>query len=259
MHPILFSLGPLHVYTYGFCIFLGVLAAYFYGAWLGKTRYGVNKDDLADIAFWGLVAGFISARLLYILVEFPSFLRDPLAYVFTTSGFVFLGGLVGAAATAAVICRMRRIATGACFDLIACVMPLAHAFGRIGCFMYGCCYGKVCEHAGFLCFLFPEGSPAGMVGKPVIATQLIESASLFALTGALFFLHKKIRTPGLMAAVYVASYGVIRFVIEFWRGDAERGFWGVFSTSQWLSLGMVLIAIAAGAFLMRRRTASTQS
>jgi phosphatidylglycerol:prolipoprotein diacylglycerol transferase len=258
MHPILFSFGPLTVYTYGFCIFLGVLAAYFYGAWLGKARYGIGKDDLADIAFWGLVFGFLSARGLYILTEFPAFLTDPMPFLLTTSGFVFLGGLIGATVTAYVVCRKRAIDVMSCFDLLACVIPLAHAFGRIGCFFYGCCFGAVKEHGGFLCFVFPEGSPAGFVaqGHPVFAAQLVESAALLALTALMFSLHTRIRVPGMMACVYAGGYGTLRFMLEFLRGDIARGYVGVLSTSQWISGMMMVAALIAGVVLYRRHEAA---
>ena len=258
MHPILFSLGPLTVYTYGFCIMLGVIAAYLYGAWLGKTRSGIGKDDLADIAFWGIIIGFLAARALYIIVEFPSFLADPMPYLLTTSGFVFLGGLIGAAATAYVVCRKRGIDVAACFDLLACAIPLAHAFGRIGCFFYGCCFGAVHEHGGFLCFRFPEGSPAGMAGQgqPVFAAQLVESSALFALWGLLWTLHKRIRVPGMMACVYAAGYGMLRFALEFLRGDVARGHVGALSTSQWISGMMVVTALIAGTVMYRRHEAA---
>jgi len=258
MHPILFSLGPITVYTYGFCIFLGVIASYFYGAWLGKTRYGIDKDDVADITFWGLVVGFLSARVLYIAVEFPSFLADPMPYLLSTSGFVFLGGLIGATLTALVMSKKRGIKPAVCFDLFSCIIPLGHAFGRIGCFFYGCCFGKVHAHGGFLCFVFPGSSPAGFVGQglPILATQLVEAAALFTLTGILFSLRNRIRVPGMMTVAYLGSYGMLRFVIEFLRGDTERGFIGALSTSQWISTGMVFAALIAGAVLYRRHEAA---
>jgi phosphatidylglycerol:prolipoprotein diacylglycerol transferase len=118
-------------------------------------------------------------------------------------------------------------------------IPLAHGFGRIGCFFYGCCYGLPTQ--SFLGIKFPLDSPAGSWGVKVIPTQIISAVFLFILFIFLFKIRSKAKGPGKLTGYYLLIYGVFRFIIEFFRGD-PRGFFFIFSTSQWLSLLLIFLA-----------------
>ncbi|HPG31196.1 MAG TPA: prolipoprotein diacylglyceryl transferase, partial [bacterium] len=135
-----------------------------------------------------------------------------------------------------------------------------HFFGRIGCFMYGCCHGNVCDNNHFFCAVFPKGSPAylkqvnnGIISGysecalPVIATKVIESVFLLMLTVFLLFYDKKIkRFKGELFALYLLIYSIFRFTIEFFRGDYEKEFifFNSLTFSQLISLGLFIIALA---------------
>jgi phosphatidylglycerol:prolipoprotein diacylglycerol transferase len=135
-------------------------------------------------------------------------------------------------------------------DVIAIGIPLGHAFGRLGCFFYGCCYGKPTD--SFIGVLFPPDSAAGYLGVKVIPTQLISSFFLFVLFFILLFLRKKKRFDGQIALSYIILYSIFRFLIEFFRGD-PRGTFLHLSTSQFISL--ILVVISAFAWIGCRRRA----
>lgn len=266
MHPILFSIGDFFVGTYGVMIVIGVAAAIMMGLHYAKQR-GIPADFCYDLAFVVLVAGFLGARLLFILVEFDDFLKNPLAMLLSRTGFVFMGGLGAAMIAAIVFIRMRKLPMWEVADIAAPSLALAHGFGRIGCFFAGCCYGGVCPTDFPLGVQFPllhgaDGEPifsfayfdhlhhgiidsTAKLSAPVYPSQLFESAANFLIAGTLVYLWRKRVFPGQIFLYYLVFYGAARFGLEFLRGDAERGLYYGLSTSQWLSL----IAIAGAAIV----------
>jgi phosphatidylglycerol:prolipoprotein diacylglycerol transferase len=155
---------------------------------------------------------------------------------------------------------MRGMSIAIIADLAAAPMMLALAFGRVGCFMNGCCYGKRGE--GFPCVSFPSNSPAaqdplvghGADGKsnPVHPTQLYETTAALAIFFILsWFYRKKRKAQGEVFLMMVMLYGTWRFLIEFARGD-KRPDWGGLSYSQWVSMIAFMIA-GVWMFLLRKR------
>ena len=233
MHPVLFKLGPLTIYTYGFFVFLGVVCGYLVSNFLAK-KDGLDKKIFSDVIFWALVWGFLGAKLLYILIEWPYFLSQPLASL--RSGFVFYGGITSGLAAIYFLSRKYKIEFLKLADILAVGVSIGHAFGRLGCFSYGCCFGHT--HEGWLGMLFPSDSPAGINGVKVIPTQLIEAGFLFLLFFVLLKLKAKQKFSGQVFLTYAIIYGIFRFLIEFLRGD-PRGSLFFFSTSQLISLVVV--------------------
>jgi phosphatidylglycerol:prolipoprotein diacylglycerol transferase len=173
------------------------------------------------------------------------------------SGFVLYGGLIGGVAAGSLYVKMRGQSVAAVADLVAPVMMLAVAFGRLGCFFNGCCHGK--PGTGFPCVSFPAGSPAakgkpfGQPSDPVHPTQLYETAAAVLMFFALSWLYRRKRkAPGEVFMAMCMMYGAWRFMIEFARGDERPAWLGDLSYSQVVSLA----AFAAGAlwlFVMRGR------
>ncbi|MDD5585225.1 MAG: prolipoprotein diacylglyceryl transferase [Candidatus Omnitrophica bacterium] len=242
MHPILFKFGPLTIYTYGFFVFLGVLFGYYLCLKEGK-RVGIESRVVSDIIFWTILFSFIGARVFYIIVEFKSFLIDPFAVLFSRSGFVFYGGVIFGFAALYFLTRRYKIQFLRFADILGIATPLAHAIGRIGCFFYGCCYGRVTH--SFIGVAFPPESPAYSLSEKVIPTQLIESFFLFIIFAAMLFLKKRKKFDGQLIFTYFILYGVVRFIVEFFRGD-PRGHILFLSTSQVISIAMIL----AGAIVL---------
>jgi len=139
------------------------------------------------------------------------------------------------------------------------VVPLGHAFGRIGCFFYGCCYGR--DSDAWCAVTFPAGSPSwhehGRRMVSVLPTQLFEAAALLALFAALMVLwRRRGGRDGLILGAYMAGYAVIRFGMEYLRGD-PRAAVGPFSISQTISIGLFLVGAATVAYALRRRKGVT--
>lgn len=267
MHPILFHIGDFYIGTYGVMIVIGVGAAILLGLHYAK-KVGVPPEFIYDLAFVVLLAGFIGGRVLFIVVGFKEFLADPLSMILSRTGFVFVGGLLFAMAAAIGYIRYKRMPIWEVADIAGPSLPMAHAFGRIGCFLAGCCYGSVCpadfplgasfphliDRHGETVFSFAYGDQlqrglidaSAAASLPVYPTQLFESAANFIISLALIYMWRKRKFPGQIFVLYLMLYGFARFCIEFFRGDAERGIWiyGL-STSQIFCL----VAIAGAAVL----------
>ena len=172
----LFSIGPLTVHGYGLMIGIGVLCCIFTGMKRAKKN-GLSEDAVIDIAIWGLLAGFLGAKLLYVIVEWKRFLADPLS-VLGSEGFVVYGGIIAGVLAAIIYCKRKKLVFLEYFDLCSASIALAQGFGRIGCFLAGCCYGR--ETTSSLGVVFPEGSLAP-AGVKVLPTQLFSSAGDFGI------------------------------------------------------------------------------
>lgn len=253
MHPILFKIGPLTFYTYGFFVFLGILCGYLF-ALKESRRYGIEKDKVSDLLFWALLSGFISARLLYIVINWKDFLDAPLGFILSGSGFVFYGGLVGGVLSLCFFIKKYKLSFLKTLDLLAPALSLGHSLGRIGCFFYGCCYGK--PASSFIGIAFPPGSPAGYMQLPVIPTQLISSFFIAVIFVILLVVRDKKFFKGAVFLSYISLYSIFRFIIEFYRGD-ERGFFLFFSISQWLSLIFLVFALIAWFTVLKHKIKRT--
>ena len=226
MHPVLFKAGPFTVYSYGFFAALALGLAFI----LVRRRAGLgaySKQAAADLLFFVFVGGILGARLFYVVQHWTDFQdRLPAIVFLQEGGLVWYGGFFGAVLSVILASRLRGQSALAWADLFSPVIPLAHALGRFGCFMNGCCFGK--GH------------------QPV---QLYESFSLIFLSAILYRLSFKNRTPGALFGCYLLGYGFIRFILEFLRGDQEI-FAGL-TIPQWIS--MLCIGLGARLFLSARR------
>lgn len=234
----LFSIGPVTIYGYGLMIGIGILICIIMGMKRAK-KYGLKEDAVIDIALAGLLVGWLGAKILYVIVEWKAFLADPMS-VLGTEGFVVYGGITAGVLAAMVYCRRKGYQFLEYFDLLAPSVAVAQGFGRIGCFMAGCCYGR--ETDSVLGVVFPIGSIAP-AGVKLLPTQLFSSAGDFGIMLALLWHYKRRKHIGDTGFVYMLLYGVGRFVIEMFRSD-NRGEVGVLSTSQFISIFIVAAALA---------------
>jgi phosphatidylglycerol:prolipoprotein diacylglycerol transferase len=245
MFPVLLKLNifgfPLTIYTYGAMVSLGVLVSLTILVRMAE-REKMNPDHIMDILIWVLLSGFAGARLVYIIVEWKTFLAAPVAVALSRSGFVFYGGLISGIIAAIWRIKKMKLNLWKTLDMFAIVVPLGHAFGRIGCFAFGCCYGRVAH--SWLGVQFPKTCPAGASGIPVIPTQLIEASGLIILFMLLWLINRKKDFNGKVAAAYLVFYSIMRFIMEFFRGDDRGAIWFL-STSQIISIGFFI----AGAIL----------
>ncbi len=257
MFPDLISLGPLKLKTYGFCMALGFLAAWHVVAWLCK-RLGRAPETVSNLLVALMVSGVLGSRIAYVIEHWQSeFAARPLQIVrIDQGGLMFYGGLILAIVYFIVWCHVKRERIVLWSDVLAVVIPLGHAFGRMGCFFYGCCYGKEC--ASPLAVAFPRGSPAwyeqlnahqlpasATASLPVLPTQLFEAAALLALFGVLMWVHRRFWRDhaGVTTGCYFVFYALIRFALEYLRGD-PRAAVGPFSISQTISLGLMVVGFS---------------
>ncbi len=273
MHSILLQLGsfpPLR--SYGLCMALGFLLGWLAAFRLCK-RTGQNADVLSNLLTWLMLAAVIGARTAYVLEHWKTeFAGNPLWILrVDQGGLMFYGGLIGAALVLVVYTRIYRQHLFQVTDLVLAVVPLGHALGRIGCFMHGCCYGKITD--SWIGVRFPKESPAwweqvsavppliertALKSLPVIPTQLIEAAANALLFALLFTLYPR-RHParGFITGCYLIGYASLRFGIEYLRGDPRLAI-GQLSISQAISLGLFvlgLLCLGTAHFSGKTRTA----
>ena len=249
-------------------------------------------SDLVDLAFWILVVGVAGSRLLFVALNAGHFARlcaagargclAPLRI--WDGGLVFYGGVIAAALVTARFVRRRRWSFAVVGDILAPALALGHAVGRLGCFLAGCCFGKTCPGPGAPCVSFPAGSVAhahlaasghlGGATPPLHPTQLYESAALLGIFALLLLWRRRQRFFGQLFLVYLLAYGLVRFVLEMFRGDTSRRFLFeltapalarllglppaeplAFSTSQ--AFGLALAALATVVLVRKTRTASS--
>lgn len=234
MNNDLFSIGPVTIHGYGLMIAVGFLLCVVMGMYRAK-RHELSSEAMLDIALIGIVAGFLGAKILYIIVEFPTFIKSPMR-VLGSEGFVVYGGIIAGVISAIIYCRIKKLEFFKYFDLAAPSIALAQGFGRIGCFLAGCCYGR--ETDSWCGVTFPEASLAP-AGVKLIPTQLLSSAGDFLIVVLLLLFHRKSKHTGNVGALYMLLYGVGRFIIEIFRSD-DRGAIGVLSTSQAISIVIVV-------------------
>ncbi len=248
MHPILFKLGPITIYTYGVMVALGI----FFGSLILvklAEKEGIKKEDITDTAFWSVIAGLIGARLFFFLYN-PEYAK-PIYRIFFIweGGLVWYGGVIFGGLTALYFIKKRKIPLWKFADIVSIALSVGLGFGRIGCTMAGCCYGKVC-HAPFA-LVFTNPHSAAPLGIPLYPTQPISSAANFLIAGVLYLIYKRRKFSGEVFGFYLILYGLFRFLIEFWRATPKE-IMGTFSNNQIISIIMVLIGLV---ILLYRRKA----
>lgn len=252
------SIGTLTLPTYGLVSIIGFALAILIACYL-SPQCGLPKTDILFASFYGIIGLVLGAKLLYFITALPKivhywsyFKTNPFAILITGfSGFVFYGGLLGLFFGIWVYCRQFHLKFRPITNIIAPAIPLMHGFGRIGCFLGGCCYGI--EYYGPFAVHFPADSDVkGLGDVSRFPTQLVESGFNFILFILLFLYVKKGKPrQGQALGIYLISYSIERFFLEFLRGDSIRGFFLSLSTSQWISL--ILLPVGLYLFLSKEK------
>lgn len=253
MHNELFTIGSVTVYGYGLMIAIGALSGVLMAAWRGKKQ-GKDWNLVFDISLWGLIAGLIGARLTYVLRHLSDFIANP-KELLGTDGYIVYGGVILGILVGALLCKIKKVSFLEMADLIIPSVALGQGFGRIGCYLAGCCYGARTE--SILGVFFPADSyaPSGVALWP---TQLFSSAGDFLLVVILILLSRTRLPKGSVCSFYLILYGVGRFLIEFLRDD-ERGYIGVLTNNQVVSIVFVLLGGLLLFFLFRRSKERTSA
>jgi phosphatidylglycerol:prolipoprotein diacylglycerol transferase len=257
MHPILFSIGPITIYTYGVLL----AAAYLIGLQMALVRARSRHLDgtrVLDLGVWIIISALVGAKLLLLVVDFQYFQTNPRELLaLARSGGVFYGGLIGAVAVSIWYIGRKGLPLWTTADVFAPGIALGHVVGRLGCLMAGCCYGKPTDLPWGIVFTDPVA--AANVGTPLnIAlhpTQLYEAGAELLILGLLLVTERRGRSfPGRTFWGYMLLYAISRFFIEFYRDD-PRGMMFDLSTSQFVSILLGPLSVAMLIWLGRRTDA----
>jgi phosphatidylglycerol:prolipoprotein diacylglycerol transferase len=258
MYPYI-HLFIINLPVYGLMVLTGFGAAFGLVS-LRSEKFGVPRLDgrlITCMAFAGGIAGTVLLkpiiRLPLIFIywnEIRQYSLWDFLRAYFTGEMVFYGGLIGGAVGVIWYCRQFGVSVASTAEIAAPAVPLAHAFGRLGCFFGGCCYGMEVAPNHLLAVVYPPRTDgldafAAPAGVPLLAIPLIEACGNLLIAGLVLLYAHRNKVYGSSLFVYGILYSVQRFIIEFYRGDALRGFLGAFSTSQYISLVIFTISVTA--------------
>jgi len=254
VHPIAFTLGPLTIRWYGVMVAIAFLAGLWTASRRGR-RDGIAPEKIIDLGPWLILGSIIGARTLYVISYWrEQFAEKPFPEIFMVQhgGLVFYGGLIGASLAFILYSRIKKLPLWKGADILAPSIALGYVFGRIGCLMNGCCYGRACDMPWAI--TFPSGHethPSGSPGTPVHPTEVYESLLNLGLYAALAWLYRRKKFDGQVFATYLVSYALLRSFVEMFRGDypARQHYLGGWATPAHLvsiailAAGLVLLAV----------------
>jgi len=219
VQPIAFHLGPLTIRWYGVMMAIAFIA----GLWTASRRglrEGIPAEKILDIGPWLIVGTIIGARALHVVTYWrEEFAGRPFWEVFAVwnGGLVFYGGLIGASLAGILYARFKHLALWKLADVLAPSIALGYVFGRIGCFLNGCCFGRECDLPWAV--TYPMGNLNGAPTHPVHPTQLYDSLLSLILYIGLAWLYRRKKFDGQVFAAYLLCYAVTRSIVESFRGD----------------------------------------
>lgn len=241
MQPVIELFGKT-IPVYGIFYILGIGIATLAAVMLAKGK--VPAYEVVYSAVYAVIGGVLGAKLLFVAVSISQILEKGIPlWAVLRGGFVFYGGVFGGVIGLLVYCRQFKISFFYLADLYSVCLPLGHAMGRIGCYFAGCCYGM--EYDGPFSVTYYTTLGDTPLETPLLPIQLIEAVALIALFLLLMVRYCKgdYEIPGRLVGLYATAYGVLRFLLEFFRGDLVRGVFSGLFTSQWISLGLFVAGV----------------
>lgn len=232
--------------SYMILIFIGMFIGIFIAVKYFSKFNNLKSEDVIYCFLYAVIGLGIGAKLLYIITNIPFFIENYQKLDFSMilqifrGGFVFYGGLIGAILGIFIYSKQFKISFSSLLLTLIPVVPLIHAFGRIGCFLAGCCYGIEYHGIGSVIFTNTTFAPLNV---PLFPVQLLESFCNLIIFAILLCTYKKYINTYKTIALYCILYSITRFFVEFLRGDLIRGFLLNLSTSQWISLITFIIGI----------------
>lgn len=238
MRIILFEIFGIQIKSYGLMIAIGIIVAATLFINKGKKK-GFNEDSLLNLIIFAIIGGMFGGKGLFIITEIKNIIKEPSILLNFGYGFVIYGAIGGGALAMYLYCKKNKWNVIEMLDMTVPVLAIAQGFGRIGCFLAGCCYGS--ETTLPIGVEFPKNSLAP-TGIHVHPTQIYSSIFDFLLGFLLLYYSKKERKNGKVMGLYLIIYSIGRFLVEFLRND-ERGNVGIFSTSQFIAIFTLVIGI----------------
>ncbi|MEO5897020.1 MAG: prolipoprotein diacylglyceryl transferase [Vicinamibacterales bacterium] len=255
MHPILFEISGFPVFTYGVLLAAAYLLGLQFAIRRGRQR-GLDPSRTMDLGIWIIISALVGAKLLLLIVEWETFTSDwNELFTLARSGGVFYGGLIAAVVVALWYLRRHKMPMWTVTDAFAPGIALGHVIGRMGCLFAGCCFGRPTDVPWAITFHseYAAQNVGTPLNIPLHPTQLYEAGAELLILAFLLATERKGRPfAGRTFWGYLFLYGISRFIIEFYRGDA-RGAVGSFSTSQFVSMLIVPLSLIMLYLLSRRR------
>jgi phosphatidylglycerol:prolipoprotein diacylglycerol transferase len=254
VHKIAFQLGGLSIYWYGILVALGFLV----GLWTASRRGlrdGLNPMSIIDLGPWLVVGSLAGARVLYVMSYWNEYYASrPFWEVFMIrqGGLVFYGGLIGAVVVALFYLHWKKLPLWKVADALAPSIALGYVPGRIGCLMYGCCYGRATNLPWGI--RFPADHETA--GQTVHPTQLYDAFLNLGLYVLLAWAYRRKRFDGQIFALYLMAYAALRAFVEYFRGDYQTIYFGNWATPAQV-LSLLIFLIGAGMWWQLSRAKQT--
>lgn len=239
------------IHWYGVMIALAFLA----GMWTATRRARLERipgENIADIVFWLMLGAILGARIVYVTTYWQDeFANQPWTEIFMIQhgGLVYYGGFIGATLAGMIYIHWKRLPLWKTADILAPSIALGSVFGRIGCLLNGCCYGRACSLPWAI--RFPADHPTG--GAPVHPTEIYDAADNFLLYLLLAWLFRHKKFDGQVFATYLVGYAITRSIMEYFRGDypPDHIHYGL-TPAELISIPIFITGLTLGVFLSRR-------
>ena len=230
---------------------VGVFAMMGFGLRTAK-KAGINELQMLSLFCWSFIGIIAGGHIMYGITQadkislliknfdrIHSFRQFADCMVIIFGGSVYYGGLIGVIIIGYLFCKARKLETGRYFDIGAMSIALFHFFGRIGCFLGGCCYGVEWEHG--ITYRYSPVEACNDV--PRFPVQLVEAVLNLILFFSLYYCFTRGKFKKNLMALYCLIYPIYRFILEYYRDDEYRGFLGALSTSQFISLLFIIVTL----------------
>jgi phosphatidylglycerol---prolipoprotein diacylglyceryl transferase len=259
MHPVLFDFGAFTIYSYGVLLAAAYLLGLQFALMRARSR-GLDSQRVMDLGIWIIISALVGAKLLLLIVDFRQLTDSPRDLLsLARSGGVFYGGLIAAVTVALLYLRRHKLPLWTTTDVFAPGIALGHVVGRLGCLLAGCCFGRETSVPWAITFHNPAALAQGTpLGVPLHPTQLYEAGAEALILVFLLATERRGRPfPGRTFWSYMLLYGISRFIIEFYRGDSRGMVFDAVSTSQFVSIILVPLAVVM-LFVLGRRPDPTR-
>ena len=260
MYPELFSIGPFTIYSYGVLLAASYLLGLRLAMWRAR-KWGLDANRVLDLGIYIIIAALVGAKLLLLIVDYDQFSRPEELLTLARSGGVFYGGLLLAVGVAFWYIYRHRLPFWTTCDIFAPGIALGHVTGRLGCLAAGCCYGRQTDVPWAIVFTNPlaQANVGTPLGIPLHPTQIYEAGAALLILLLLLATERRGRPfPGRTFWSYMFLYAVSRYVIEMYRGDPRGTVFGVFSTSQFISVVLAPLSLAMLFWLSRTKPVTPQ-
>ncbi len=232
------------IYSYGLFIFLSIVICFIYFR-SQSIKYGIKTEDVGLVFIIAIVAAFLGGKFLYFL-ESPSYnLSHFKDFVKNWRvGFVFFGSFITVIIALYFTFKKLNLPIYKAFDWLAICGMIIHGFGKIGCFLAGCCFGNVCNKAIGVIYTHPLAI-AKPLNTPLYPVQLIDAVFILSMLVIALIRFNKKPFDGYWMLFYTICYSVIRFFTEMLRGDESRGYIieGILTHSQLIALVLIVFCL----------------